>query len=232
MLKDYRCIFFDLDHTLWDYETNSRETLRDLYDHFDLNRKGVHDFNSFNGAFKEVNEKLWDLYDRGVIDSQRIREERFMQVLEKFNVHEEELSVNLSYEYLHKCPTRSNLMPHAIDTLQYLSGRYNLTVVTNGFEEIQQIKLSSGNLNQFFEHVITSQKAGYKKPAREIFEYALKANGVQPNEAIMVGDNLITDIGGARNASIDAAFFNPEEVDHDHDVDFEIRSLLELRDLL
>jgi YjjG family noncanonical pyrimidine nucleotidase len=228
----YKSIFFDLDHTLWDYETNSRETLTDLYDTFDLAEKGVHHHNAFADTFNTVNNQLWNLYDRGIIGSEVIRVERFDKVLQAFNVSDAKLSASLSREYLMNCPKRGNLMPHAIDTLHYLSERYTLTVVTNGFEEIQHIKLASGKLSQFFDHIITSQKAGAKKPAREIFEFALRTNSIEADQAVMVGDNLVTDIGGAHNASIDTAFYNPGMQEHNQPVKYEIRSLLELCDLL
>lgn len=228
----YQSIFFDLDHTLWDYETNSRETLLELYESFGLLDRGVPDFDPFHNTFKDVNAELWVLYDTGKISSEVIRKERFKQILERLNVYEEDLSQKLSYEYLHACPAKSNLMPHALETLQYLSERYNLTIITNGFEEIQNIKLTAGGLHPYFDHIITSQRAGHKKPAREIFEFALQLNKVNASAAVMVGDNLITDIGGARNASIHAAFFNPDEVEHQEKVEYEILNLKELCDIL
>lgn len=228
----YKCIFFDLDHTLWDYETNSNETLKELYHHYALQHVGVSSVESFQQRFKEVNTQLWDLYDRGEIGSEVIRRERFKQILTYFNAYEEKLSQNLSAEYLECCPQKAALMPHATDVLDYLSGKYNLTVVTNGFEEIQHMKLTAGNLHRYFDYVVTSQKAGYKKPAKEIFEFALRSNAVQAEETIMVGDNLITDIGGARNAAIDTTFYNPENLSHNETVKYEIKSLLELCDLL
>lgn len=231
-LKKYKCIFFDLDHTLWDYETNSRETLLELYHGYDLPSKGILDFDDFQRRFKTVNTDLWNLYDRGLIDSQVIRKERFKQVLEPFNAYEENLSENISRDYLDLCPKKGNLMPHVLEVLTYLTQHYRLTVITNGFEEIQQQKMSSKNLHTYFDHVITSQKAGHKKPSREIFDCALQRNGIGCHEAMMIGDNLITDIGGARNASIDAVFFNYEEIVHSEVLDFEIRSLHELQTIL
>lgn len=228
----YKCIFFDLDHTLWDYETNSREMLMELYNHFDLAEKGVHNPDAFVGVFQQVNNKLWYQFDRGMITSEVIRKERFEKILGAFRVADTSLASSLSQEYLLGCPRRCNLMPHAFDTLQHLSGRYALTIVTNGFEDVQTIKLMSGNLHGFFDHIVTSQKAGHRKPAKEIFEYALRTNGIEPHEAVMVGDNLITDMGGAINASIDTAFYNPEMMEHDQPVNYEIRSLIELCDLL
>lgn len=228
----YKCIFFDLDHTLWDYETNSRETLIELHQHFQLTDHGILDVEKFSTTFRVTNEKLWDLYDQGLIHSDYIRKERFRQILREFGTFDDELAQSLSYEYLESCPKRGNLMPYAVETLEYLSERYNLTVITNGFEETQNTKLTSSNLHHYFDHVITSQKAGSKKPAREIFEFALQSNAIGAHQAMMVGDNLVTDIGGARNASIDVTFFNPFSVHHTEQVKHEISSLQELCSLL
>jgi YjjG family noncanonical pyrimidine nucleotidase len=228
----YKCVFFDLDHTLWDYETNSKETLLELYASYDLRLRGVYDFESFHERFKIVNTALWELYDRGEINSEIIRRERFKQILEHFSAYEEKLSADISNDYLHTCPKKCNLMPGAIETLNYLSDKYTLAVITNGFEEIQNTKLCSGKLQHYFKHIITSQKAGHKKPAKEIFEYAMKANSVVARQSIMIGDNLITDIGGAKNASIDTVFYNPDQISHTTEVKHEIRSLAELQNIL
>jgi YjjG family noncanonical pyrimidine nucleotidase len=231
-MKKYKCIFFDLDHTLWDYETNSMHTLQELFVQYQLDSKGVKEFDQFFQQFRTVNLSLWDLFDAGKITSDIIRKERFKQILGAFNAYEEQLSEDLSRDYLNVCPTKCSLMPGAVETLEYLRENYGLTVVTNGFDEIQNIKMSSGNLHQYFDHVITSQKAGHRKPAREIFDYALKMNGANHYEAIMIGDNLITDIGGAKNASIDTVLFNPEQIAHEEDVHYEIIDLNELRQIL
>ncbi|MDV3309383.1 MAG: YjjG family noncanonical pyrimidine nucleotidase [Cyclobacteriaceae bacterium] len=228
----YRAVFFDLDHTLWDYDTNSRETLIEIFEQHGLAQRGVPDATTFANVFQETNDRLWYQFDRGLITSETLRNDRFVAILRAFGVDDAELASQLSDDYLHACPRRCNLMPHAIDTLQYLSGRYALTVVTNGFEDVQKIKLTSGNLLNYFDHIVTSQKAGYRKPAKEIFEYALRSNAVRPEETLMVGDNLLTDIGGAVNASIDTAFFNPQRTPHDTPVNYEISSLIELCSIL
>jgi YjjG family noncanonical pyrimidine nucleotidase len=231
-MKKYKCIFFDLDHTLWDYETNSMESLKELFEQYRLQSRGVKLFEDFFQKFRSVNLSLWDLYDTGKITSDIIRTERFKQILDAFDAYEEQLSEDLSRDYLTLCPTKCNLMPGAVETLEYLSNQYSLTVVTNGFDEIQNIKLSSGKLHQYFEHIITSQKAGHRKPSKEIFDYALKMNGANHYEAIMIGDNLITDIGGAKNASIDTVLFNPEQLEHEAEVHYEINELNQLRQIL
>jgi len=227
----YKSIFFDLDHTLWDYECNSRETLSELHTAFDLSRHGI-PLDEFHSHFKTINFHLWQLYDRGLADHKTIREERFKQVLGQFNVYDERLSGDLSFEYLHGCPKKCTLVPHAREILEYLTGKYSLTVVTNGFEEIQSVKLLSGKISHYFDHVITSQKAGSKKPERGIFDYALSVNNLCCHDVIMIGDNLLTDIAGARNAAIDCVFYNPESITHSEAVNHEIRCLSELQNIL
>ncbi len=231
--KKYSCIFFDLDHTLWDFETNSKQTLEELYVHYNLHEKGVTDLNSLHVRFKEVNTVLWQLYDTGKIDSVIIRKERFKQILETFNAYEEKLSQQISHDYLMTCPTKGNLMPGAIKVLQYLKDRsYSLSVITNGFEEIQHLKLASGKLDSYFDHIITSQKTGHRKPSPEIFQYALQAHSIQHHEAAMIGDNLITDMGGAKSAGIDTVYYNPESIAHNETCHHEISNLEELLQIL
>jgi YjjG family noncanonical pyrimidine nucleotidase len=224
----YKSVFFDLDHTLWDYETNSKAALLDLYNKFNLLERGVTHFEHFFNRFREVNLQLWDLYDRCLIGSEVIRQERFKQILETFNAYDEDLFQCISDDYLDICPKKNNLMPDAYETLEYLSDKYKLTLITNGFEEIQNTKLKAGKLDHFFDHIITSQKAGHRKPAKQIFDFALTLNNITSQEAIMIGDNLVTDIAGARNADIDTVFYNPYATKHNDEVKYEIQSLKEL----
>lgn len=130
----YKAVFFDLDHTLWDYETNSRETLVEMFENHGLAQRGVPHVAAFANVFRQTNDRLWYQFDRGMITSEAIRKDRFVTVLRAFGIDDENLAAKLSDDYLHACPRRCNLMPHAIDTLQYLSDRYTLTVVTNGFD--------------------------------------------------------------------------------------------------
>jgi YjjG family noncanonical pyrimidine nucleotidase len=231
-MSKYKTIFFDLDHTLWDYNTNSKETLLELFDAYKLEERGVNSFDTFNETFNTVNEELWSLYDRELITSEVIRESRFKKILEPFQISDLQLTEQLSFDYLYNCPRKAALLPGALEVLDYLKGKYSLSIITNGFEEIQGIKLASGNITHYFDHIITSQKAGYKKPAKEIFSYALALNNHRPHEAIMIGDNLLTDMAGAKNASVDNVFYNPDRTSHSEMVTYEITTLLDLQKLL
>jgi putative hydrolase of the HAD superfamily len=107
-----------------------------------------------------------------------------------------------------------------------------MTIVTNGFEEIQYTKMESAGITSYFKNVVTSARAGHKKPAKEIFEFALSEAGFGPHEAVMIGDNLLTDIGGAHNASVDTVFFNPNKINHEEKPRYEIHDLKQLMDIL
>ncbi|HNT50742.1 MAG TPA: YjjG family noncanonical pyrimidine nucleotidase [Cyclobacteriaceae bacterium] len=228
----YKCILFDLDHTLWDFETNSSTTLADLFKVHDLQTRGIAQFTEFKKAFSRINTDLWIRYDAGLIGRDEIRLHRFRSILAHFGIHDEQLSMTLSDEYVIQSPKKSALMPNAIESLEYLAGRYPITIITNGFDEIQGTKLASSGITHYFKSVVTSARAGHKKPAREIFDFALAENGFAHHEAIMIGDNLITDIGGARNAKVDTIYYNPERSAHAETVNFEIHDLKQLLQIL
>lgn len=230
--KKYTCIFFDLDHTLWDYETNSEETLRELFHSFGLNNKSKLSFEEFFQGFVRINNDIWDAYDRGLIKKDVIRNERFHRVFVHAGINDYPLSLEFSNQYVAESPKKGNLIPHAKEVLDYLSPKYPLYVITNGFEEIQSTKMQSSGILDYFDGVITSARAGYQKPQREIFDFALRENGHAHHNSIMIGDNLLTDIAGARNASVDHVYFNPKRVAHSQEVTYEIATLKELLHIL
>lgn len=231
-MKQYKCVLFDLDHTLWDYETNSEVTLKLLFSQFRLQEKGATSFNHFFQTFRRINLGLWDLYDRGLIGQDVIRKERFHKVFVETGVEDQVLSLQFSAAYLAELPKKENLLPHAKETLDYLHGKYPMVIVTNGFDEIQATKLMSGGIHGHFKTIVTSQRAGSKKPGKEIFEFALLEVGHTHTDSIMIGDNLQTDMAGARAAGIDTIYFNPGGKPHSEPVTFEIGSLMQLRELL
>jgi len=231
-MKSYSCVLFDLDHTLWDYETNAEETLKELYVRYRLEDRGVTSFRFFLETFRRINRDLWDRYDQGLIGQDVIRTERFDRVFRDAGLEEYRDAMDFSVEYLKALPLKKNLLPDAREILEYLAPRYPITVVTNGFEEVQSAKIASSGIAPYFRHVVTSQRAGNKKPSPKIFEFALLQTGHAPEQAIMIGDNLQTDIAGAAAAGIDTIFYNPEKISHSTTVTHEIAALTELRRLL
>ncbi len=202
-MKKYEVVLFDLDHTLWDYETNSRETLIELFHHYGLDNRGVV-VQAFLDSFARINTELWDLYDRGLLHRDVIRLHRFEKILLDVGIDDHPLSLQLSADYIEHSPRKPNLLDGAKEILDYLFPKYPLLIVTNGFDDVQGTKLASSSITHYFKDVVTSARAGHKKPAKEIFEFALAQSGAQAHQAIMIGDNLQTDIGGAVNANIDS----------------------------
>lgn len=206
-MKKYEVVLFDLDHTLWDYETNSKEALIELYAHYDLKNRGV-TLPAFLDSFARINTELWDLYDRGLLHRDVIRLHRFERILLEVGIDDRPLSLQLSSDYIEQSPRKPNLIEGAREVLDYLFPKYPLVVVTNGFDDVQAVKMNCSGIAHYFKDVVTSAKAGFKKPAREIFDFALARHNKNPHQAIMIGDNLQTDILGAINADIDAVHFD------------------------
>lgn len=228
----YKHILFDLDHTLWDFERNSMETLVELFDFYDLGRFKKFNCQDFTNKFREVNTVLWDLYDRNEIDRYYIRAFRFQMILKQLGLEDEDIPPDISEVYLRICPTKGNVVPDTFEVLDYLKGQYKMHIITNGFDDIQDTKLNSSNLKGYFDKIFTSEAVGFKKPSKEMFEKAVEWIGTDKKSCVMVGDNIETDIKGAINASLDVIFFNPDKLLHDLPVTYEIASLLELKTIL
>ncbi|MFI5220383.1 MAG: YjjG family noncanonical pyrimidine nucleotidase [Bacteroidia bacterium] len=227
----YKHLFFDLDHTLWDFEKNSRETLLDLYQKHELKVKGISSAEDFISKYFEINYRMWDLYHKNEIDRTTLRSIRFEKTFSHFNVDDEQLIKTFPDEYLEILPTKKNLFPDATDVLDYLKTKYNLHLITNGFEHVQWAKLNSSGLQKYFSEIIISDKTGFKKPDKEIFDFALTSVNAKAEECIMIGDDIEADIKGAINAGWDIIFFNPTGKRHNEKVTYEIKKLSELKNI-
>lgn len=205
----YRHLFFDLDHTLWDFEANSRQTLQELYEELQLKDRGVKDFDLFHKQYLQHNDKLWDRYRNGYIKVDELRWKRMWLALLDFRIADEALSREMGVRFLDLLPTRKRLFPHTLEILGYLQEKgYQLHLITNGFEKTQHGKLRSSGLEHFFREVITSEGSNSLKPHKEIFDYAFRKTGALPAESIMIGDTIDVDILGAVNAGIDQVHVN------------------------
>ena len=230
-LKKYSHIFFDLDRTLWDFDRNSRETLTELFFQHNLDAY-IDNPDAFVDVYHDVNLKLWDLYRKGEMTKDVLRVERFRISFEHFDIRDDELASDFGEGYLAISPTKTFLVPHTIETLDYLFERYNLHIITNGFLRTQEIKLENCGLDKYFRSMTTFETVGHNKPRREIFHQALSSVHARKNESIMVGDDLEVDILGARKFGIDQVFLNRDNVIHDDRVTHEIKALNELLNIL
>ena len=205
----YKDLFFDLDHTIWDFELNSKETLWDLHQKYQLEAKGIDNFDIFYSSYSVHNHRLWDRYTKGFIKQEELRWKRIYLSLLDYKIADEALSKEMSVDYLDILPNKKNLFPYTIEILDYLKNKdYKMHLITNGFESVQFKKIKNSNLADYFIEVITSEASNSLKPNKEIFDYALKASNAKLESSIMIGDNEAADIQGAINAGMDSIFVN------------------------
>ncbi len=204
----YKHLFFDLDHTLWDFDSNAKTTLAELYTD-ELAKKTGSEFTPFYDRYLFHNAHLWQRYEAGFIGVEELKWKRMWRTLLDFKVADEVLSKNLSVQFLEILPTKKEVFPHTFEILTYLKNKnYSLHLITNGFEHTQQMKLKNSGLDIYFDELITSESSNSLKPKKEIFDYAIKKANSQLHESLMLGDNQAADIQGAINAGMDQVFVN------------------------
>ncbi len=225
----YKHLFFDLDHTLWDFDANAKLTLQDLYQTLKLEERGVDDFDRFYRQYLGHNTRLWARYRNGFIKQAELRVKRMQLSLLDFKIGDEVLAKEMSQRFLEMLPTRNMLFPHAVEILEYLTAKnYRLHLITNGFEDVQHHKINNSKINHYFDKVVTSEGSNSLKPNKEIFDFALAATGAQKDESIMLGDDLEADIMGAANAGLDQVYINHVNKSPDFKPTYTVYALKEL----
>ncbi|MFB9842175.1 YjjG family noncanonical pyrimidine nucleotidase [Mucilaginibacter ginsenosidivorans] len=231
-IKKYKHIFFDLDHTIWDFDKNAEETLHELYGIYKLKELGLHSADVFIETYTRNNHRLWAEYHLGNITKEALRNARFKQTFLDLGMHPDIIPAGFEDDYVRLCPTKTNLFPHAHETLQYLQSKYTMHLISNGFRESQDIKINGTNLGGYFQNVIISEIAGANKPDKAIFQYAIDLAKASVAESLMIGDSLEADVYGALAFGMDAIYFNPTGLDKPDDVPAQINHLKELMSIL
>jgi len=228
MFKHKKHLFFDLDHTLWDFDKNSGFAFDAIFKNqgFDISLE------EFLNIYIPRNQHYWKLYQVNQISHQDLRYYRLKDVFDalKFEVSDEIIH-KLSDDYIEYLPEYNHLFDGAIELLDYLKPNYQLHIITNGFSEVQDKKLHNSNIGHYFETITNSELAGQKKPNPIIFDYALGIAKASKEESIMIGDSFEADVLGALDFGIDAIFFNEHKTEINHDV-YQVNHLLELKNIL
>ncbi len=233
MTKEYKHLFFDLDHTLWDFETNSVVTLKRVYDSFDLLSKGINDREKFISNYQAINIEMWGQFERGEITRTELRVGRFYKLLCSYNIPDFQFATTIAEAYLHLLPEQKALFPGTVELLNYLKAKpYQLHLITNGFTKVQQHKIDNCGIAPYFTHLITSEMANANKPHPEIFEFALNKSGALIEHSIMIGDNPYADMLGAAKMGMDRILFNTNALPMEVEVTHEIQELLQLKTIL
>lgn len=221
-------VFFDLDHTLWDFDKNSVLAFDKIFkrQHPTIN------INRFIEIYTPINHACWKLYQVDKITHEELRYNRLRQSFDKLNypITDEEIE-KIAHDYIQYLPDNNLLFDGAIEVLEYLYPKYNMHIITNGFAEVQQRKMYHSGLQKYFKTVTNSEMAGVKKPHQDIFKYALSLANADKQNAIMIGDCIDADVRGALNFGMKAIFFNEKGM-QPHDEIMTIKNLLELKNIL
>lgn len=211
-VKRYEVLFIDLDDTLYDFSSNSREAYCAVYELLNYDQ-WFENFEHYYDIYWEYNQKLWARYSAGEITRDYLNAERYAHPLRVMNVPDAEaISIRFWDESMKRLPLGTRLMPHAREILEYLRPKYRLYILSNGFTELQSRKMNSAGIAHYFDGVILSEDIGVNKPHPAIFEHALHVAGVTADQALMIGDNLEADIQGAHQVGMEQVFYNVKQL--------------------
>lgn len=228
-LKHIEHIFFDLDNTLWDFSANSRRILYEMYQEFQLVEMGIRHFDTFHAQYQLRNEHLWRNYKAGSKTKEEVRLERFQQTLYDHGIDNRLMSMQLADYYIENTRKVTDLVPGAIELLDYLSAKYPLHIITNGFEEVQLFKIKNSGISGYFRTITTAEAAGALKPDQLIFEKALMDAGASAANSLYVGDSPEADGHGSMRAGMSFIWFNYKKEPNRSNFQYVVSDLQELR---
>lgn len=232
-MKVYKHLFFDLDHTLWDFDKNATIALSVLFEEEKIGEIINAPYEEFLRHYLHHNEVLWARYHNGFISTEDLKWKRMWRTLLEFKVADEKLARAMGEKFLELLPVQKQVFPYTFEILNYLSNKgYQLHLITNGFKKTQETKIINSGLKPYFNHMITSECSNSVKPKREIFEYAFQKSGATVSESLMLGDNLEADIKGAINAGMDSVFVNHLDIEREAPSTYTVRNLKELESIL
>ena len=203
----YKNLFFDLDDTIWAFSQNARDTFEEVYQKYSFDRY-FDSFNHYYTLYQQRNTELWIEYGEGKITKDELNRQRFFYPLQAVGVEDEALAEQFSKDFFAIIPTKSTLMPHAKEVLEYLAPKYNLYILSNGFQELQCHKMRSAGIDRFFKKIVLSDDIGILKPWPEIFHFALSATQSEVHDSLMIGDSWENDVAGAKGVGMHQVFYN------------------------
>ncbi|MDX5427189.1 MAG: YjjG family noncanonical pyrimidine nucleotidase [Bacteroidota bacterium] len=230
-MKDLKHIFFDLDHTLWDFDANSKAALKELW--IELVRRDLRHFDPFYRTYVEINDRLWDEYGRGTVTKEELRSRRFREALQAHGMDDPDLSVVLETRYVAEAPDYPHLMPGALDVLEGIRQQgLKIHILTNGFKETQTRKVRTTGLDRHIDSLITAEEAGYWKPDVRIFHFAMDRTGARVQDSIMIGDHPERDVLGARRLGMSQILVDTHDRYKEAESTHRVRQLLEILPIL
>ncbi len=244
-MKQYKAVFIDWDDTIGDFLGAAKLALQDMYEKYNLSEYFA-SFEEFFLFYKPHNIELWDKYGKDLVTKEYLSFDRFFYPLmhgsrvgKRLRVKSERqevaaLAEQLSEDFLNMTTARFSLLEGAEELVRYLAKKYPLTVVTNGFVEVQYEKFDKSGLRDCFAHIVLSEEIGCQKPNPRIFEEALRMNGLQAEEVVMIGDSWSSDIQGAINAGIDQIWIRKsnDPLPEEQSATYLVKTLSEIMNIL
>ena len=225
-MSKYQHIFFDLDNTLWDFDRSSILAFDKIYDIFKLINYGIPNASHFHHTYFEHNNRLWELY-------RQVKIERFRLPLKDYGIVDEKLATDLGESYTDYAARLVALVPNTLEVLSYLKEKeYNIHLITNGFLEVQSIKMEASGLDKMIDNSFVSELVGFKKPDHRIFHHAMEKVNASLEECVMIGDDLSVDIIPAKEIGMTHIYFNRKKISHNEKLDYEIYDLIEICDII
>lgn len=228
----YRTIFIDLDDTIYDFAGASRESFEEAYTLLGYERF-FNSFSHFLSLYEPHNLELWGLYGEGKITKAELNKDRYSYPLRMVGIDNQELADTFCREVLSRIPTKNKVIPGAIELLEYLYPKYDLYILSNGFKELQEHKMQTAGLIQYFKKIVLSEDIGINKPHPELFIHALQVANAAIENSIMIGDMFDTDIVGAAGVEMDQIFYNRKGLDKlPFRPTYTVRNLLQIKEIL
>ena len=233
-MKNITHIFFDLDHTLWDTDKNAKESLQEIHQEIKILENFNVPFELFHSTYQKHNDILWKKYAKHEVTKSDVRINRFKYSLEELNIFDDTINEFFASHYVIRTPLKKNLIEGAIELMDYVKDRYTLSIITNGFKEVQYIKMEESGLRKYFKHIFISEEVGHNKPSPDIFKHAMHISGASVAEnCLMIGDSLEADIHGSINAGMRAVHLSPEYKNDSTENNFiTVNSLAEIKTIL
>ena len=198
-------IFFDLYHTLWDFDKNSMLAFKRVFKKFKI----TIEFDAFLKIYEPINIEYWKKYREDKVSKENLRRGRLIDSFNFFDlIYSTEKIDEIADAYIQELPFDNHLFEGAVEILDYLILKYKLHIITNGFEEVQHKKLKNSGIDHYFSTVTTSEEVGVKKPNPKVFLTALNKANSLPTQSVMIGDSLEADILGANNIGMQTIFYN------------------------
>ncbi|MFM9986932.1 MAG: YjjG family noncanonical pyrimidine nucleotidase [Flavobacteriales bacterium] len=229
----YKHLFFDLDGTLWDLYQNTRDAFVIL----SAARENMHfsedEFEIFFKRYFHHNEIVWKLYRENKIEKELLRTIRFRRTFDDVGLNvDDDFILRFADDFIETCPKQPHLIEGTLDLLQTMHGKIPMHIITNGFKEVQSVKLAAGGIGHFFENIVNSEDCGIRKPFAGIFDFAMEISGARPEESLMIGDDWEADILGARDYGMDTAWLKTHESRHNYKPHYTVSSMTEMKDIL